>query len=407
MTCPAHVRESKDVTQFIETCRPLSSLAYSKEQKALAEPTAVALAKAIRPAGPASFVVNDSLPAAKQGNDASKVALCLCGRAKPTFGRPQDALPSCCSKCKTEGMLKLRGPRCRCSAAWPTFGMIGDVRPTCCNRCKEEGMIDIANRRCKCGIAIPSFGFAGDVRPVCCSKCKSDGMVDIKHRKCKCGTARPSFGFAGDGRPSRCKECKAKGMVNITTPLCKCGEAIPSFGFLGDAKPSCCRKCRAQSMVDIRNRRCRCGRSQPSLGFVDDKRPTACSRCKTDGMVHIVNSKCRLCKKQANYPDAAGRPRQLCAVHSAEVGAHTLSFPGRSRIASEFLDALEIHIGREFPFRHRFDAATGQWSGEEFTGLVSNRNLQPDAYDPEARIVVEFLGNFYHGFPPEHPQLLG
>ncbi|CAJ1446756.1 unnamed protein product [Effrenium voratum] len=76
----------------------------------------------------------------------------------------------------------------------------------------------------------------------------------------------------------------------------------------------------------------------------------------------------------------------------------------RSRIASEFLDALEIHIGRELPFRHRFDAATGQWSGEEFTGLVSNRNLQPDAYDPEARIVVEFLGNFYHGFPPEHPQ---
>ncbi|CAJ1446755.1 unnamed protein product [Effrenium voratum] len=66
MTCPAHVCESKDVTQFIETCRPLSSLAYSKEQKALAEPTAVALAKAIRPAGPASFVVNDSLPAAKQ-----------------------------------------------------------------------------------------------------------------------------------------------------------------------------------------------------------------------------------------------------------------------------------------------------------------------------------------------------
>ena len=123
-------------------------------------------------------------------------------------------------------------------------------------------------------------------------------------------------------------------------------------------------------------------------------------------MVDIKHRKC-ICGKLAAYPDAAGRPRQLCAVHSAQVGAHTLSSPGRSRIASEFLDALETEFGLEFPFRHRFDAGTGQWSGEEFAGLVANRNLLPDAYDPDTRTVYEFLGNFYHGFPPEHPQQLG
>ena len=81
-----------------------------------------------------------------------------------------------------------------------------------------------------------------------------------------------------------------------------------------------------------------------------------------------------------------------------------LSSPRRSRMASECFDALEAEWGHKLPFRYRFDIKTGTWSGEEFAGLVPRRNLQPDAYDPEARKVVEFLGNYYHGFPPEHPQ---
>ncbi|CAJ1397806.1 unnamed protein product [Effrenium voratum] len=420
-------------------CRPFSYALY-QEQKALAEPAAVAMAKAVRPPRNISLVVGEAHSATEQRTDASRVALCLCGRVKPTFGWPQDAQPSCCSKCRSEGMLKLRGPRCRCGVARPVFGKIGDERPTCCSKCKAEGMVDlespkclcgraspsfglvnderasccskcksdamvnIVSRRCMCGKAVPSFGFTEDTKPLCCKKCKEEGMVNLRSGKCKCGKARSSFGFIAESRPSRCKECKEKGMVDIVTRKCNCGKAAPSFGFFGDARPSCCSKCRTEGMVDIKHRRCKCGNSHPSFGFVDDERATACRRCKTDRMVDIVNPRCHSCGKLAAYPDAAGRPRQLCAVHSAEVGAHTLSSPGRSRIASEFLDALEIHIGRQFPFRHRFDAATGQWSGEEFAGLVANRNLVPDAYDPEARILVELLGNFYHGFPPEHSQ---
>ncbi|CAJ1441282.1 unnamed protein product [Effrenium voratum] len=126
-------------------------------------------------------------------------------------------------------------------------------------------------------------------------------------------------------------------------------------------------------------------------------RPTCCSQCKEAGMVDIKNPKCKMCDKQACYPDAADVSRRLCAAHSAEVGAHVLSSPGRSRIASEFLDFLEQELEFEFSYRFRFDTETCRWSGEEFVGLVSSRNLMPDAYDPEDGIVMEFLGNFYHG----------
>ena len=379
----------------------------------------------------------------RPGANLGSASLCLCGRAKPSFGWPQDAQPSHCGRCKSEGMIRLRGPKCRCGRAWPVFGMLGDERPACCRKCKEEGMIDIRNPRCKCGKARPSFGFAdneqptacsqcktdeminmvklrgpkcrcgraepvfgmpGDARPSCCSKCKADGMVDIKNRKCLCRKSQPNFGFPNDARPTCCTQCKKEGMVDIISRRCECGTAVPCFGYAGDARATCCSKCKRDGMVDIKNLRCNCGKARPSFGFTDDVRPTCCKQCMAAGMVNIISPKCKICNKLAFYPDEAGRPRQLCAVHSAEVGAHVLSSPRRSRIASECFDALEAEWGHKLPFRYRFDIKTGTWSGEEVAGLVPSRNLQPDAYDPEARKIFEFLGNYFHGFPPHHPQ---
>ena len=288
--------------------------------------------------------------------------------ANNSFGWAEDVKPSCCSQCRAEGMVKLRGPKCRCGRAEPVFGMLGDARSTCCSKCKADGIVDIKNRKCQCGKAQPYFGFPNDARATCCSKCKQEGMVDIRNRKCECGAA------------------------------------LPYYGYASDARATCCSKCKHDGMVDVKNLRCNCGKARPSFGFTDDVRPTCCKQCMAAGMVNIRSPKCKVCKKQAHYPDEAGRPKQLCAVHSAEVGAHVLSSSRRSRMASECFDALEAEWGHKLPFRYRFDIKTGTWSGEEFAGLVPRRNLQPDAYDPEARKVVEFLGNYFHGFPPEHPQ---
>ena len=196
-------------------------------------------------------------------------------------------------------------------------------------------------------------------------------------------------------------------MVNIMTPKCRCGRAIPSFGMPGDARATCCANCKEDGMVDIKNAKCRCGRAQPVFGIPGDARATCCANCREDGMVDIVSLRCLVCGKCASYPDATGKRRQFCAVHAAEVGAHVLSALKFSRVASDCFDMLEAEVGYRFTFRYRFDAAAGTWSGKEFAGLIPKRAFLPDAYHPERREVVEFLGNYYHGFPVEHPRLLG
>ncbi|CAJ1374547.1 unnamed protein product, partial [Effrenium voratum] len=193
-------------------------------------------------------------------------------------------------------------------------------------------------------------------------------------------------------------------MMDIKNPKCRCGRARPYFGKPGDARATCCAKCKEDGMVNIKSARCRCGRARPSFGMPGDARATCCTKCREDGMVDIVSLRCLVCGKRARYPDATGKRRQFCALHAAQVGAHVLSSSNFSRAASNCFDMLEEEVGYRFPFRHRFDAATGTWSGKEFAGLIPKRALLPDAYHPERREVVEFLGNYYHGFPVEHPR---
>ncbi|CAJ1342810.1 unnamed protein product [Effrenium voratum] len=229
-------------------------------------------------------------------------------------------------------------------------------------------------------------------------------MVNIKSPKCRCGRAVPYFGMPGDARPSYCANCKEDEMVNIRSRKCRCGRAIPHFGMPGDARATCCASCKEDGMVDIKSRKCRCGRTQPFFGMPGDARATCCANCREDGMENIVSLRCLVCGKQAHFPDATGKPRQFCAMHAAEIGAHVLSSSIFSRAASDCLDILEEEVGYRFTFRHRFDASSGTWSGKEFAGLIPKRAFLPDAYHPERREVVEFLGNYYHGFPVEHPR---
>ncbi|CAJ1397777.1 unnamed protein product [Effrenium voratum] len=265
-------------------------------------------------------------------------------------------------------------------------------------------MVRLRGPVCSCGKAFPIFGMPGDARPTCCVKCKTADMVDIKHRTCTCGKTQPSFGMPGDARPTCCAKCKVAGMMDIVTFKCKCGKSKPHFGMPGDARPSCCAKCKTAYMVVIGKRVCTCGKTWAVFGLPGDARASCCAACKTAHMVDIVSPKCSVCGKRAVFPDAFGKPRRLCAVHSAEVGAHVLSASRYSRVSNDCLDALEEETGHEFPFRYRLDKITGTWSGKEFSGLISGRALQPDAYHPENREIVEFLGNYYHGFPPDHPQ---
>ncbi|CAE8624047.1 unnamed protein product [Polarella glacialis] len=116
-------------------------------------------------------------------------------------------------------------------------------------------------------------------------------------------------------------------MVDIVNKKCQCGRCRPYFGLPGDERPSCCVQCKSPDMVDIVSKKCKCGRCIPVFGLPDDERPTCCVQCKSPDMVDIVSPRCAVCGISAHYPDSEGSLNRLCAQHSADVGAHTLSRP--------------------------------------------------------------------------------
>eukprot|EP00933_Yihiella_yeosuensis_P036630 TRINITY_DN3039_c0_g2_i3.p2 TRINITY_DN3039_c0_g2~~TRINITY_DN3039_c0_g2_i3.p2 ORF type:complete len:225 (-),score=23.09 TRINITY_DN3039_c0_g2_i3:31-705(-) len=80
---------------------------------------------------------------------------------------------------------------CQCRKTRPRFRFPGDSKVTCCSKCKSDGMVDVRNRKCECGRCSPSFGFPG-------------------------GRAQPSFGFPGNSKAtcfSKCKSDAADGMA--------------------------------------------------------------------------------------------------------------------------------------------------------------------------------------------------
>ncbi|CAE8733841.1 unnamed protein product, partial [Polarella glacialis] len=306
----------------------------------------------------------------KKWSGRQLVPVCGCPwRRSPVFGLPDDERPTCCAQCKSANMVDIENQKCKCSRGRPGFGFRDKKRPTCCAQCKSLDMVDMKNQKCKCGRSRPCFGCHDDEMPTCCNQCKSPDMVNIVSKKCKCGRSQPYFGFPDAERPTCCAQCKSADMVDIRNRKCKCGKSQPGFGFRDDKRPTCCAQCKSSDMVDIKSKMCKCGRSRPSSGFPDDARPTCCAKCRSPDMVDKVSRRCVVCGIFAAYPDSKGFPKRLCAQHSADVGAHRLSPPR-----------------------------------EEISGLVAASRVQPDGYHPGRREVWEFFGNYFHGYPPGHPE---
>ena len=240
---------------------------------------------------------------------------CICGKSRPHFGFEDDDKPTCCSKCKLEGMIDTKNPKCSCGSR-PIFGFENDKTATCCAKCKTEGMIDIKHKKCTCG-SIPIFGFENDKTATCCLKCKTEGMIDIEHKKCTCGSARPIFGFENDKKATCCSKCKTEGMLNIITKKCLCGSVQPSFGFINDKKATCCSKCKTEGMLNIINKKCLCGSVQPSFGFINDKKATCCSKCKKENMIDIKQKKCK-CGKNPCFGFEHDRQATCCTMCKLE-----------------------------------------------------------------------------------------
>jgi len=163
-------------------------------------------------------------------------------------------------------------------------------------------------------------------------------------------------------------------------------------------------------MVDITRILCPCG-THPIFGYEGDVRASACVLCKTDGMVNITRAKCSSteCERQGLIKDG---DENYCITCAGARGLVTVSQNNCSAQASNFLDAVERDVfgGARIPYRDRL-LSDQSWERKEKYGLLKeNRRLHPDGYIPPPDespsdfrgTIVEYHGEFYHGFPPWH-----
>lgn len=107
--------------------------------------------------------------------------------------------------------------------------------------------------------------------------------------------------------------------------------------------------------------------------------------------------------------DTQFRPLKVCRYHAVETGVIPEPDPGlapcgSSRAACKCFDALESALGVKISHVHFGSDTAGRQvvTGREVEGLIPGRKSRPDGVCAERpNHVYEFLGNPWHGYPPE------
>ena len=133
-----------------------------------------------------------------------------------------------------------------------------------------------------------------------------------------------------------------------------------------------------------------CGhRGCPLIGFWRDTRNPCHAYCGThvakavpqEFRLHFRNKLCKKCNRRLRGGEDGGCVCELATV------------PTASRVACEFIDTLAATCGWASVRHVHFEGATS--SGTEFA--VGRKHV--DGYYAPLGIVIEFLGDFWHGLP--------
>ena len=123
-------------------------------------------------------------------------------------------------------------------------------------------------------------------------------------------------------------------------------------------------------------------------------------------MEDITHPRCGVdgCIVRASYDDEHGNKRSLCAIHAYKAGTLAKPYCGASKVACRAWDRLQLVLGR--PLQH-IHFVPGQDVPSGLETVVPGTRYKPDARDPlNPMILYEFLGNLWHGYPPEHDRHL-
>ena len=126
-----------------------------------------------------------------------------------------------------------------------------------------------------------------------------------------------------------------------------------------------------------------------------------------------VQNPCVMCpdddKTGAAFPDKDGRKNKLCSAHAVQVGTHVdTGHTGGSYKACRCLCLLEKAL--DIKIQHIHYILGGTHAGSEKRGLLPDHpKMRPDGFCPDPSgqskgLVYQYHGNFWHGYPPDHPQ---
>jgi hypothetical protein len=136
-------------------------------------------------------------------------------------------------------------------------------------------------------------------------------------------------------------------------------------------------------------------------------------KVEAESKVLVCDAEVRLCKAEADLllaRRASGASRKRKAPEeNAGVGTAVHISHGASKAACDFFHRLETATGKKV--EHvcvSLDAnQKAVYKGTEVAGLVPGRRVRADGVERDEHGAVdtvwEFLGNRFHGFPPDHP----
>ena len=235
-----------------------------------------------------------------------------------------------------------------------------------------------------------------------CQKCPPGKKVQANYPDengniCLCATHATEVGSHKVLNP--CQKCPPGKKIQAAYPdengnICLCATHAREVGSYEVHNP--CQKCPPGKKIqahypDENGNICLCATHARDVGSYEVHNP--CQKCPPGKKV------------QANYPDENGNIC-LCARHAVLAGTHVESKSGGSVIACKCFDRWERLTGERIGHRIRYIAAIGgsRAEGREITGLIPNSKLQPDGYQEETKTVWLFHGNYFHGYPPDHPK---
>ena len=315
---------------------------------------------------------------------------------------------------------------CKTQAIFGPIGTFGKKHAVYCAEHRDKQLHeDVASKRCAAQgcKTVPTFGPVdtfGWKHAVYCAGHRNDQLhEDVVSKRCEAPgcTTRAIYGPKGSKHAIFCAEHRDDQLhEDVVSKRCEAPGCTTraSYGPKGSKRAIfCVDHCDKQLHEDVVNKRCEAPgcTTRASHGPKGSKHAIFCAE-HCDRQLHedVVKKRCTTdgCPKFAHIHDPDDASVHVCIVCAGNLGLVAKSKAGASVACSLCFDELVEELGVKIDWRVTYHS-DGTRTGAEKFGLVPDQpRLHSDGYtEPEGDqpgTVIEFHGDYYHGYPPWHPK---